>query len=192
MAYLELMSTTEYSVTVRFRQLSQPKPDYMSFRFELNGALLTLNASNYSFYSDGTGYYRTESITLSGLDCDTSYRLYAEVRMQNGSWYDVGGEGGAASTRFRTDPCAIVDLEYPIVTVFGTITSTTIPIIWDRVVGAIAYYVYLDGVYKGQTGTNVSAREWTFAGLQPNREYCFYVTAWNGTNESNTGVMPIT
>ncbi|MCI4351836.1 MAG: fibronectin type III domain-containing protein [Thermoplasmata archaeon] len=72
----------------------------------------------------------------------------------------------------------------------GSVTTTTVPLNWTQPPGVVSNNtVYVgsgsicNGTVMGHT-TGGAASAYTVVGLTPGATYCFYVTAWNGTNES--------
>ncbi|MCH1552869.1 MAG: fibronectin type III domain-containing protein [Balneolaceae bacterium] len=150
-------------------------------------------AGYFIYLNDGTLVTTapSNSITVSGLEANTSYTFYVTA-------YDASMNESSSSNNATESTTSIPDSEAPSAPsslVASNITTSSVDLSWGAStdnVGVTGYYVYQDGVQVSDVTSGTST---TISSLSQSTQYSFYVTAYdaagNESSQSNT-VTPTT
>ena len=148
-----------------------------------------VGVSGYGVYVNGASVGETpsRSMTLTGLNCGTSYSISVDA-------YDAAGNRSApATTTASTNACAVVDTTAPTaptgLTRTGN-TTTTISVSWTAATDNIAvagYRVYRNGVVQGTT----AGTSFTVSGLACGTSYIIGVAAYDAAGNQSPSATQI-
>jgi len=168
MAYVQRVSGTETSITVRISDLSLPQNQYSSFQVRINGgSWQAITVTSSTLYYSGTH-------TFGGLSCGNSYLV--EGRVYTNQWWPVD------SVYASTSACPVPVLPGPPTGIWHSVNGLTVTVYFTK--GTNANYTELDK-YDGSNYLTTTGTSFTYSVPNYNTTYSYDMRSVNSAGTSS-------